>query len=145
MVLPSGGGSHANTLHAANMDKHVINHHYCSWTTNQSCLPHVPQSWLGRQQALTHCTEFGSGTAILRSDNNHTHFCIFTSSSSPASNLTSNGQLSNRSRVRAAVIIGVSLVLKHMSRVLILLIEYVYSTSYAIISSSCQVNSRNIQ
>ena len=27
--------------------------------------------------------QFGSGTAILCSDNNHTHFCIFTSSSSP--------------------------------------------------------------
>ena len=28
--------------------------------------------------------QIGSGTAILCSDNNHTHFCIFTSSSSPS-------------------------------------------------------------
>ena len=27
--------------------------------------------------------QFGSGTAIQCSDNNHTHFCIFTSSISP--------------------------------------------------------------
>ena len=36
----------------------------------------------GKEGQLQDCSkQFGSGTAILRSDNNHTHFCIFTSSS----------------------------------------------------------------